>query len=103
MNLYLIMQHVFEVNDKTGRKIHLIKRQWTHITTTHSEMTNYLYEIEHTLKNPLKITEHKKGNLKNYYFYLKHREHPEKYLRVIVKYLNNCGFIITAHFVRYIQ
>ena len=94
---------IFEIKDKTGRKIHLSDERWRHITITHFEMTNYLDEIKIALENPLKITAHKKGNLRNYYFYLKHRKHPEKYLKVIVKYLNGTGFIITAHFVRHIK
>jgi len=97
------MEIIFEIEDKNKKKVHLSKRQWNHITTMHSEMTNYLEEIKQALENPLKITAHEKGNLKNYYLYLKHRKHPEKYLRVIVKYLNNYGFVITAHFVRYIR
>jgi len=94
---------IFEVRDKTGRKIYLTKERWKHITTTHFEMTNYLEEIKTALEKPLKITTHEKGNLRNYYLYLKHRKHSEKYLKVIVKYLNGTGFIITTHFVSYIK
>ena len=93
------MDFIFETIDKTGRKIHLSKERWSHITFTHSEMSNYLEEIKQSITNPLKITPHKKGELRNYYLYLKHRKHPEKYLKIIVKYLNNHGFIITAHFI----
>ena len=94
---------IFEVKDKTGRLIYLTEERWSHITTTHSEMTIYLEEIKQTLTNPIKIILHEKGGLRNYYLYLKHRKHPEKYLRVIVKYLNDHGFVITAHFVRYVK
>ena len=66
-------------------------------------MSNYLDELERTIKNPLKIILHKAEDLRKYYSYLKHRKHPEKYLRVIVKYLNGDGFIITAHFVTNIK
>ena len=97
------MEIIFEVIDKTRRKMRLTKKNWSHITTTHSKMANYLDEIKQTLERPLKITTHEKGDLRNYYLYLKHRKHPEKYLRVIVKYLNEHGFVITAHFVRYIK
>ena len=91
---------MFEVEDKTGRKIRLTKTQWSHITIIHAEMSNYLEEIQETLKKPLKIISQENGNLKKYFSYQKHRKRPEKYLRVIVKYLNGDGFIITAHFVR---
>lgn len=94
---------IFEIKDKTGRKIYLTDERWKHITTTHAEMANYLEEIKLSLEKPLKITPHEKGDLRKYYLYLKHRKHPEKYLRVIVKYLNEHGFVITTHFVKYIK
>ena len=97
------MDKLFEVVDKTERKIRLTKTQWSHITTIHSEMSNYFEEIQETLKNPLKITSQEKGNLKRYFSHQKRRKHPETYLLVIVKYLNGEGFIITAHFVRNIK
>jgi len=58
---------ILEITDKTDRKIHLSKERWSHITTLHSGMANYLEEIKQTLVNPLKITPHEKGDLKNYY------------------------------------
>jgi hypothetical protein len=64
---------------------------------------NSLNEIKQTIENPLKITEHEVSNLKKYYSYLKHRNHSDKYLRVIVKYLNGDGFVLTAHFMRNIK
>jgi len=97
------MDTIFEIIDKTGKKIRLTKQQWEHITTTHGEMANYLEKIKETIKNPIKMTEHGVGNLKKYYNHLKHRNHPDKYLRIIVKYLNGDGFVITAHFMRDIK
>ena len=49
------MDIVFEVIDKSKRKIRLTKTQWIHITTIHAEMTNYLEEIKRNLENPIKI------------------------------------------------
>lgn len=66
-------------------------------------MMNYLEEIQITLRNPLKIVQQEKGDLTRYYSYQKNRKYPEKYLRIIVKYLNGDGFVITAHFVRNLQ
>jgi|SRR3990167_6740964 len=97
------MENVFEITDKTKRKIRLTKRQWKHITTTHEEMANYLEEIKLTLVNPIKIIHQDKGNLNRYHSYQKHRKHAEKYLRIVVKYLNGDGFILTAHFVRNLE
>ena len=64
-------------------------------------MTNYLEEIEITLTKPDKITStiHDK-NKTNYYKYYKEKK---QYLRVIVRYLNGKGFVITAYFVSNIK
>jgi hypothetical protein len=97
------MTYTFETIDKTGRKIHLSNERLTHITITHNEITNYLDELKRTIENPLKIIEQERGNLRKYFSYQKHRKHPEKYLRIIVKYLNNHGFVLTAQFVRNIK
>jgi len=77
------MNYVFEIVDKTGRSIRLTKKQWTHITITHSEMASYLGDIQKNLESPLKIIPHEVGKLHRYYTYLKHRKYPEKYLRSI--------------------
>jgi len=95
--------NIFEITDKTGRKIRLTKKQWEHIIGIHSEMINYLEEMQETINKPIKTIFQEKGNLYRYYNYIKHRKHPEKYLRIIVKYLNNHGFILTAHFVKNLQ
>lgn len=97
------MSIIFEVTDKTGRRIRLTKKQWDHITSTHGEMTDYLEIMQITLTKPLKIIPQEKGNLFRYYSYQKNRKHLEKYLRIVVKYLNGDGFIITSHFVRSLQ
>lgn len=93
------MNYVFEVMDKSGRKIHLSKERWgEHIKLEHSDI-NDPSEIEFTLKNPDKVIEIKK-NLCNYYKYFKHRDSKSRYLKVIVKYLNGEGFVVTAYYVR---
>jgi len=71
---------IFETIDITQRKIRLTKRQWEHITTTHYELSNYLEEIKQTIEYSIKVTHHKVGNLRKYFNYLKHRNHPDKYL-----------------------
>lgn len=51
-------EFVFEIVDKTGRKIRLTKRQWSHITSPespHAYMTNYVEEIKETLVKPDKV------------------------------------------------
>jgi len=98
------MKYVFEVIDKSGRKIHLSKERWTHINTEHPELANYFEELKETLVNPSKITTYiYDENIKYYYKYLKEPNLTTKYLLVIVKYLNGKGFIITAYFMRNIK
>ena len=98
------MEYVFEVIDKSGRKIHLSKERWRHINTEHPELANYFEELKETLVNPSKITTYiYDENIKYYYKYLKEPNLTTKYLLVIVKYLNGKGFIITAYFMRNIK
>ena len=64
-------------------------------------MTNYLEEIKRTLINPDKIIDSVNNDTKvNYYKYYKEKI---KYLRVIFKYLNGQGYVITSYFVSNIK
>ena len=93
------MDYVFEVDDKTGRKIRLTEKQWKHILKRHPDMINYKEEIKNTLKNPQKIADHPYDDEAKYYYkYLKQKTDLDKYLLIIVKYLNGEGFIITTYF-----
>jgi hypothetical protein len=94
------MENVFEVVDKTGRRIRLTKERWKHITSPsspHSYMSNILEEMKQVLVNADKIINSVYDDKKaSYYGYFKERR---QYLRVVVKYLNGIGFVITAYFV----
>ena len=98
------MLYIVEIVDKTGRKIRLSKERWTHITSLsspHAYMTNHLEEIKETLIEPNKITGSVYDSYKsNYYKYYKDKK---RYLKVIVKYLNGNGFVISAYFVKNIS
>lgn len=95
---------ILDVIAKTNRRIYLPKKQWLHITKSHPDMANYLEEIRETIKNPAKITDYNQSdNIKYYYKYFKHRESSNKYLLVVVKYLNGEGFIVTAYFMKSIK
>lgn len=59
---------IFEVIDKTGRKIRLTKKQWKHILKRHPDVINYQEEIKETLKIPLKIMPHPYDAQGRYYF-----------------------------------
>lgn len=94
-------EYIFEIQDKSGRKIHLSKEQWKHITSPsspHAYMANYLGEVKETLLKPDKVSESAHEESKMLYY--KYYKINSKYLRVIVKYLNGKGYVITAYFVK---
>ncbi len=98
------MDRIFEIRDKSERKIHLSKERWMHINQQHSEIVGYFEEIKETLKKPFKITTYSYDEkIKYYYKYFKDRKSPAKYLLVIVRYLNGEGFVITAYFTKGIK
>ncbi len=94
------MDYVFEIIDKTGRKIHLSEERWSHIRIGHPQIID-LEEIKQTLSKPLKILESDRDeSVSGYFFYKKERK---RYLKVSVKYLNGEGYVITAHYTAKIQ
>ena len=96
------MDVIFELTDKTGRRIRLTKKQRAHIRQDHPEVEDEEI-IKSVLKNPDKITQPYDG-LKHYYYkYFKHRKSPDKYIIIIVNYLNGEGFVITAYYVSCIK
>jgi len=99
-----MMETVFEIVDKSGRKIRLPRKQWTHIIVRHPYMASYLEEIKETLTKPDKISDYNfDEDVKYYYKYDKHKNFPNRYLLVAVKYLNGEGFVITTYFVSRIK
>ena len=94
------MDYIFEVIDKSGRKIHLSKERWSHIRIEHPEILEP-EEIEKVLLNPIKIMESDRDETVGwYYLYNKNKRY---YLKVSVKYLNGEGYVITAHYTTKIQ
>ena len=92
------MTYIFEITDKSGRKIHLTKQRWGHIRKKHPEVENTEL-IEYTLKNPDKIiSNYTDETVNRYYKYFKDRKSPKKYLLVSVKYLNGEGHVVTSFF-----
>ena len=97
------MGFIFEVKDKTGRKIRLTKKQWTHINKKHPAIANYLDEIKETIENPDAVIESEEENVCLYYKYYKRLKSPYNYILVIVKYLNGEGYIMSAYFEKNIR
>ena len=96
------MENIFEITDKNQKRIKLTKKQWSHIRQHHSEIESP-EEILETLENPDKILSDKRENVENFFKYFKHKNLNSKFLKVIVRYLNGDGFVITAHFGRLIK
>ena len=92
------MTNVFEVEDKTGRKIRLTKSQWKHINKKHPEVES-IENLQEIIKNPDKITNSLIDETIYYYYkFYKQIPPPNRFLLVVVKYLNSEGFIITAYY-----
>ena len=90
---------IFEVVDKTGRKIRLTKRQYSHLLKKHPYMNKYMEEIKETIQNPDKITfSNVDKDVRYYYKDFKSKDMYKRYLLVSVKYLNGEGYIITSFF-----
>ena len=90
------MKIIFEITDKSGRKIRLTEKQWSHIMKRHPSMKKYINEIQDTIKMPFKIMDY--PNSKGYYYRnYKHLKLPNRFILIVVKYLNGDGFVITAY------
>ena len=89
--------YIFEVVDKSGRKIRLTKKIWSKIRKKHYEIENE-GEIIEVLKNPDKMEIYDES-ICYYYKYYKNRPLPRRFLLVIVKYLNGDGFVMSAYYV----
>ncbi len=96
------MSNIFEIIDKTGRKVRLTKERWTHIRIEHPNVDNP-EEIMMTLQRPDKIINDEREDVDYFFRYFKHKKWKSKYLKVVVKYINEEGSILSAHFVRSIR
>lgn len=97
------MENVLAIYDKNKKIIYLTNERYKHILK-HPNMENRLYDIRNTIANPLILTPDKrKSNIKYFYKYFKDQKSKRKFLKVIVKYLNGKGFIITAYDVEKIR
>lgn len=92
------MDYIFEVTDKSNRKIHLSKERWNeHIRPIHPNIQDP-DELIYTLENPDKVLESDRDESVRWYFSF--NKQKRKYLKVSVKYLNGEGYVITSHYTR---
>lgn len=96
------MTDIFEIIDKTGRKVKLTKERWEHIRTEHPNIENY-DEIMEDLQKPDNIINDKREEVDYFFKYFKHKKWKSKFLKVVVKYINGKGSVLSAFFVRNIK
>lgn len=91
------MALALEIDDKSGRPIRLTTERWSHIRQRHKDVQ--LGDVEQTLLKPTTVVP-ECDDISLFYRYFKNRRKQPRFLKVIVKYLNAHGFIITALFVK---
>ena len=97
------MEIVLHILDKTGRKIHLSKKQWTHIRKKHPEVED-IETIKQTIEKYDKITNYGFDSSVHYYYkFFKHKQPPNQYLCIAIKYLNGEAYIITEYYTKNIK
>ena len=96
------MSDIFEVVDKTGRRVKLTKDRWTHIRENHPNVEDP-EEIIQTLQKTDRIITDERENVEYFFKYFKYKKFKSKFLKVIVRYLNNEGDVLSAHFVKSIR
>lgn len=94
------MSFIFDIIDKGGRKVRLKRSTWTHIRIEHPNVESPEELIE-TLQKPDKIIDDKREEVEYFFKFYKHKQQKSKFLKVIVKYINNEGYLLSAHFVRH--
>lgn len=96
------MPDIFEIIDKKSRKVRLTRERWEHIRTEHPNVENH-EEIIDTLQKPDKIIGDEREDVEYFFKYFKHKKWKSKFLKVVVKYINGGGSILSAHFTRNIK
>jgi len=92
------MSAVFEVSAYDRRRIRLTQAQWLHMAFFHPEVEAERARIRKTLENPEIVVEGATRNTQICYRFFKRTPVTSKYLAVVIKVLNQEGFIITAYF-----
>lgn len=90
---------VFEVRCVLKKLIRLTKNQWAHIKRRHPEMEFQEEKMKAALENPDEVYYSKGEETYHYYKFFKSTPVTEKFLTVVVKHLNEDGFVITSYFV----
>ena len=97
------MTVIFEVVSKIGKEVRLTDVQWTHMKARHKELRNQIGKMRLVLTEPDSIWHSPREEV--YHFYRRFTKTPvsEKYLLLVVKYVDDEGFVVTGFFVSRIR
>lgn len=85
---------LFEVKDVFGKLVRTSKVYWNKIfLIKHKELSINIDQVIKTMKNPDEV----RLSIQDKYIFLFYKKHKENYLVVVVKYLNNHGFVVTIY------
>ena len=99
---YTIMLNIFEVTDKNSRKVKLTKERWSHIRIEHPNVESF-EEIIESVQNPDKIIEDEREGVEYFFKYFKNKKWKSKFLKIVVKYINKEGSVLSAYLTRSIK
>lgn len=85
---------IFEEKDIFGKYIRTTKDYWQKIfLIKHKELKVSKDEVIEVIKNPDEVRE----SIQDPFIYLFYKKINKKYLVVVIKYLNNHGFVVTIY------
>ncbi|RLF12951.1 MAG: hypothetical protein DRJ69_00185 [Thermoprotei archaeon] len=89
---------LFEVYSYDGRRVRLTRTQWLHIAVFHPEVAGEEDKIKRAVKDPDVVLAGATEDTRVYYRFYRDTPVSPKYLAVVVKILDEEGFIITSYF-----
>jgi hypothetical protein len=89
------LDRVFEVESLFNKKIRLTKERWKHIIFKHPEVKKHIERVKSTLTQPDRVRKSRYDS--KVWLYYKFYKRLRKYLTVVIKILNDEGFVITAY------
>lgn len=92
------MSVIFESVTIDGKKVRLTETQWLHIVFYHPELREEQNKIEKTVSEPDAIMRGAIETARVYYKFYRSTPVASKYLVVVVKMLDEEGFIVTSYF-----
>ena len=85
---------LFEVKDIFGKLVRTSKVYWDNIfLIKHKELSIDIDQVIETIKNPDEV----RVSIQDKYIFLFYKKLEENHLVVVVKYLNNHGFVVTIY------